>query len=208
MKPRKNTAAFLAALVVLGFAGCHPSVVRDQDGAIAQAIEEIPLDGSITRKKAELSGMAWVGDTLILMPQYPEKFGPNEGTIFAIQKQAILEYLNGKRKEPLTPTKIVLRAPGLKDKIQDYEGFESIGVWNNSIYLTIESGQGHNMRGYLVSGTISADLKEIILDTSRVVEIEPALQMDNRTDEALVITQNKIFTFFEINGADLNQHPA
>jgi hypothetical protein len=32
--------------------------------------------------------------------------------------------------------------------------------------------------------------------------------MDNRTDESLVITQNKILTFFEINGADLNPKPA
>src|SRR5258705_154871 len=31
--------------------------------------------------------------------------------------------------------------------------------------------------------------------------------MDNRTDEALVITQNKILTFFEINGAALNPKP-
>ena len=64
------------------------------------------------------------------------------------------------------------------------------------------------MMGYLVAGTISADLKEIALDTAHVVEIESAIQMDNRTDEALIITQNKIFTFFEVNGASLNPQPA
>jgi hypothetical protein len=62
--------------------------------------------------------------------------------------------------------------------------------------------------GYLVSGTISSDLSEIRIDTSHVIEIQPAVQMDNRTDEALVVTQDKLLTFFEINGAELNPQPA
>jgi len=208
MKTKENIFVLLAVLVAIGIASCYFFALPDRDGSMAQAIEEIPLNGSITKEKAELSGVAWVGDTLILLPQYPEKFGPKEGVLFAIPKQAILDYLDGKSKEPLTPYEIVLSAPGLKDSIHDYEGFESIGSWNNTIYLTIESGKDHNMLGYLVSGTISADQKEIALDTSHIVEIEPAIQMDNRTDEALVITQNKIFTFFEVNGASLNPHPA
>lgn len=208
MKSKKNTLVFLALFLVIGIAGWYFFVLPDTDGPVIQTLEEIPLEGSITKKKAELSGMAWVGDTLILLPQYPEKFGPDEGALFAIPKQAILDYLDGKSKGPLTPYEIVLMAPGLKTNIHDYEGFESIGSLNNTIYLTIESGRDSNMLGYLVSGTISADGKEIALDTSRVVKIEPAIQMDNRTDEALVITQNKIFTFFEVNGTDLNPHPA
>lgn len=207
MKP-KYIIVILGVGVVIGVIGWYLFTWATRNERGGQAIVEIPLSGSIAKKKAELSGLAWIGDTLILLPQYPEKFGPNEGALLAIPKQAILDYLDGKSKEPITPTKITLNAPGLKDSIRDYEGFEAIGFSNQNVYLTIESGKGNHMMGYLVSGTISSDLTAITLDTSHVVEIEPGIQMDNRTDEALVIAQDKVFTFFEINGAGLNPHPA
>lgn len=125
-----------------------------------------------------------------------------------IPRQAILDYLDGKSEVPILPNEILLKAPGLKDSIPDYEGFESIGFRDQIVYLTIESGNDQAMMGYLVSGTISADLQEITLDLSHVVGIEPGIQMDNRTDESVIVTQNKIFTFFEVNGAELNPHPA
>lgn len=203
----KNSIIILSGFILLSLIGWYFFVLPNKVGSSEQPIADIPLTGPITKKKAELSGLAWIGDTLILLPQYPEKFGPNEGILFAIPKQEILDYLDGKSKEPISPTRIILIAPGLKDSIQDYEGFESIGIANQKIYLTIESGKNNNMMGYLISGTISSDLTEIVLDTSQVVEIQPPVQMDNRTDEALVITQNKIFTFFEINGAGLNPQP-
>ncbi|MCZ7666234.1 MAG: hypothetical protein M5U34_02815 [Chloroflexi bacterium] len=34
-------------------------------------ITEIALAGALAEAKAELSGMAWYGDTLIFLPQYP-----------------------------------------------------------------------------------------------------------------------------------------
>jgi hypothetical protein len=205
----KKTIVVLGVFVIIGLMGCYVSAPQQEEtGSSEQSVVDILLSGSITKKKAELSGLAWLGDTLILLPQYPEKFGPNEGALFAIQKQTILDYLDGKSMGPITPYKITLSAPGLKDSIQGYEGFESIAFWNQNIYLTIESGKKSDMMGYLVSGTVSTDLKEIILDTSHVVKIRPPIQMDNRTDEALVITENKIFTFFEINGVDLNPKPA
>ncbi|MEP7134469.1 MAG: hypothetical protein ABI904_06010 [Chloroflexota bacterium] len=172
-----------------------------------QPITLISLGGPIAESSAELSGLAWIGDTLVLLSQYPERFGADEGVLFAIPKQTILDYLDGKSKEPIVPHTIKLKAPGLKDGIKNYEGFEAIGFFDQRVYLTIESGKNDKMMGYLVSGTLSADLTEIDIDTEHIVEIQPPVQMDNRTDESLVITQNKILTFFEINGADLNPKP-
>ena len=36
-------------------------------------IREIPLTGPINSPDAQISGMAWHGDTLVILPQYPEK---------------------------------------------------------------------------------------------------------------------------------------
>jgi len=200
-------------VVVSLIIGCSSSVSQngvepDKQPSVKQSTVASPLKGAITSKTAELSGLAWVGDTLVLLPQYPEKFGVDDGALFAIPKQAILDYLDGKSNEPITPSTIKFIAPGVKDSIHNYEGYEAIGFLNQHVYLTIESGKNSEMLGHLISGTISSDLKEITLDASSLVEIQPPIQMDNRTDEALVITQNKILTFFEVNGAALNPKPA
>jgi hypothetical protein len=151
--------------------------------------------------------LAWHGDTLILLPQYPDHFGKNDGVLFAIPKAAILDFLDGKSKGPLTVTTIQFYAPGLRRGIHDFEGYEAIGFSNEHVYLTIEAGKDAQMMGYLVRGTISADQSEIHIDTSRLVTIPPQVLLDNRTDEALIVTSDRILTFFEVNGAGLNSAP-
>ena len=178
--------------------------VKAENGSVTV----IPLSGPITSKDAELSGLAWAGETLVLLPQYPERFGPGDGALFAIPKSEILNYLDGKSKSPITPSLITFVAPGVKESIKKYEGYEAIDFLDQTVYMTIESGKNDKMMGYLVSGSVSSDLKEIRIDTSHLVKIQPAIQMDNRTDEAVVVMQDKLLTFFEINGADLNPRPA
>jgi len=173
-----------------------------------QPVTLIALDGPIADNKAELSGLAWQGDTLILLPQYPDRFGANEGVLFAIPKKAIMDFLEGKSNQPIIPTTIQFFAPGLKDSIHDFEGYEAIGFSGENVYLTIESGKNEEMMGYLVGGKISDDQSEIRIDISRVVQIPPAVPIDNRADEALIITGDRVLTFFEANGAKLNSDPA
>lgn len=172
-----------------------------------QPVTLIPMDGPITDKDAELSGLAWHGDMLVLLPQYPDRFGGNGGVLFAIPKNAILDFLDGKSNQPITPTTIQFFAPGLKDSIHDFEGYEAIAFSSENVYLTIESGKDEKMMGYLVSGKISDDQSEIHIDTSRMVKIPPQVIIDNRTDEALIVTGDRVLTFFESNGAKLNSEP-
>jgi hypothetical protein len=179
-----------------------------EDGPVTeQAVFLIPLDGPIAKKSAELSGLAWYGDTLILLPQYPERFGEDGGMLFAIPKQMIMDYLDGKSNTPITPTTIKMIAPGLSDSIHDFGGYEAIAFSGRNIYLTIEAGKNEKMMGYLVTGNISADQSEIRIDTTRIVKIPPPLLMDNRAYEALIVDEDRILAFFEVNGKNLNPSP-
>lgn len=171
-----------------------------------QPVQLIQLAGEIASPSAELSGLAWHGDTLIFLPQYPERFGSGDGAFFALPKADILNYLDGKSTAPLSPLKIKLTATGLKESIKDYQGYEAIGFHGDQVFVTIEAGQGTDMHGYLVSGLIAGD--EIKLDASRKVEIRLPIQSDNHADEALIVTTDRVLTFFEINGANLNSQPA
>lgn len=197
------TISIFAGAVVIG--ACFSS--SGQNGSTEQPVILIALDGPLSKSKAELSGLAWQDDMLILLPQYPERFGKEDGALFAIPKNEILDFLDGKSTQPITPTKIRFRAPGLKDSIQGFEGYEAIAFSGQNVYLTIESGKNEAMMGYLVGGQISADQSEIHIDTSRVVKIPPPVLIDNHTDEALIITGNRILTFFEVNGVKLNSNP-
>ncbi len=60
------------------------------------------------------------------------------------------------------------------------------------------------MVGYLVKGEVSADLSEIRLDPKSLSKNPPQARQQNRSDEAIVIADQKILTFFESNGAQAN----
>jgi len=207
MKSKKKLLV-LATLVIFMITGCQNLTDQNELVPFKKSFLTIPLDGPISKKKAEISGMAWMGDTLVLLPQYPEKIGEPNAILFTISKQSILDYLDGKFNEPISPGKINLTMPNLKEMIPDYEGFEAIEFRDQDVYLTIESGKDNHMMGYIISGKISSDSSEIRLDSSTMVKIPPPIQLDNRTDEALIIIQDRIFTFFEVNGASINSKPA
>ncbi|MCE9646343.1 MAG: hypothetical protein K8S20_10125 [Chloroflexi bacterium] len=198
--------ALLALLIAA--AGWYYLQNQNRIHAQEQPVTQLQLAGPIAAAEAELSGLGWHADTLILLPQYPERFGKGDGTLFALPKADILSALDGAHQTPLEPALVSLNAPGLKESIPNYQGYESIAFNGDQVFLTIEAGEGTDMHGYLVSGTISADSSTITLDPSRVTEIPMAFPSANHSDEAILIEGDSILTFFELNGAGLNPAPA
>src|SRR6185369_8834200 len=136
-----------------------------------QSVVSLPLTGPASEPRAELSGLAWYGDNLILLPQYPNVFDENgDGFLYYLPKAQILAYLDGTSAAPLEPKPIQLIATDLTDEIRNYQGFESIGFSDSTAFLTIESGDGTDMQGYLISGTISPDLSQLTLDTTKLAQ--------------------------------------
>ncbi|MFN8413602.1 MAG: hypothetical protein U0Z26_14550 [Anaerolineales bacterium] len=179
-----------------------------------QPMTQIPMlgfvGGPVADAKAELSGLAWFGDNLILLPQYPSVFRQNneDGFLFYIPKAEILTYLAGKDKSPLLPRPIQLIAPGLAEEIPNYQGFEAIGFNGTQIFLTIEAGSNaDDMQGYLISGSIAADLSTLTLDTTKLTKIDPQAHSNNHTDESLLVLKDKVITFYEVNGVGIIPKP-
>lgn len=207
MKPLSNLHLPIFLLILLiALAGWYYSQNLPMTATISeQLVTVLELTGPIAVPEAELSGLGWHGDALILLPQYPERFGEGDGALFALPKADILLALDG--KTPLDPFLVPLNAPGLKESIENFQGYESIAFHEDQVFLTIEAGEGTDMHGYLVSGEISSDSSEIILDTINIVEIPMAFPSDNHSDEAILIEDDSVLTFFEINGAALNPAP-
>ena len=164
----------------------------------------LPLAGPVSQSKAEISGMAWYGETLILLPQYPGRFG---NVVFGIPKSAILAFLSGDSSAPLEPVEIPLIADGLEAQVADFEGFEALTFAGDQAYLAIEASPG-KMMGYVVAGSMAPDLSELRLDPAMLVENLPQVQIENFTDEALLVYDGALFTFFENYGAAFNPAPS
>jgi len=168
----------------------------------------IPLSGGITDSLAEISGLAWYGDYLIILPQYPEIFPTDEGgSLFAISKQDLVAIIDGTATEPISPRVIPFDDSGMGNNIPKYEGFESIGISSNRVFLTIEAESDVGMIGYLVSGEIQPDLSLLQLDAEPIQEIQPQADIENYTDESVLIFDDQLITFYEANGANVNPEP-
>jgi hypothetical protein len=172
------------------------------------AVTAIPLAGPVADANAEVSGMAWYGEFLVLLPQYPGRFqGGEDGALFALPEAEILAFLDGERQAPLEPRVIPFSAPGLAEGIPDFEGYEAIVFWDDCVYLTIEASAGTGMQGYLVSGRMSPDLSSLSVDSSRRTEIPLQGGVANQSDEALLVAGESLLTFYEANGQAINAKP-
>ena len=203
----------LIALTLIGLlGGCapHPTATPSPDGTSApvteQPVQLLPLEGPLASRKAEISGLAWYGDWLILLPQYPARFGDDGGALFALSRADLAAAIDGTRTS-LTPKAIPFDDAGLRNSIAGFEGFEAVAFDHDRIYLTIEASPGSAMLGHLVSGTIAPDLSAIHLQAQPQADIPPQAALSNTTDEALIVTADGLATFYEANGANVNPAP-
>jgi hypothetical protein len=210
-------AVLLVALVVIA-ALLLPSMpprravaptTEPTDSTLTEApVTVIPLGAPLDSPDAEISGLAWHGDSLILLPQYPNFAGQaGDGELYALPRETVEAFLDGDTDAPLEPTAITLDAPGISDLVDGFEGYEAIGIDGDTVYMTIESSGAQGPLGYVVSGTIDADGAVITLDPDTLTEITPQSTPGNKTDEALTLLEGNILTFYEVNGAALNDSP-
>lgn len=177
------------------------------DLPVEHPVIQLPLDGPINTSQAEISGMDWYLDTLVLLPQYPERFGSDgEGAVFLLDKTDIQAYLEGESSATLQPRPIPFISSGLADRIPGYEGYEAIAFSGDRVYLTIESSPD-DMVGYLVTGFVGGDLEWLSLDTSSLLPIQPQTDIPNLSDESIVIFGNRLVTVYEANGTAVNPAP-
>lgn len=167
-------------------------------------VTDIPLRGPVAAPRAELSGLAWYGDILVMLPQYPSRVNQQ---LYALHKDAVIDFLSGRSQEPLQPWPIPFLEQGATDQIAGFDGYEAIAFVGDQVYLTIETRQAFGALGYLVQGTIAPDLSEIRLDPTVVTPIPAQAELPNMSDETLIAVGDQLATLYEANGMIVNLHP-
>lgn len=169
-----------------------------------QPLTTVLLDGTLTLRATEISGLAWYGDTLILLPQFPEKFGRK---LFALPKAAIVDQLTGRNPVPLEAQVITFDDVAVQQQLLGSEGYEAIAFDGNRAYLTIETKRLSGMLGYVVGGEMIPEQNRLVLNPAQLTPVEPQAGFDNMADEALVLIHNQVGTIYEANGFLVNSAP-
>ncbi|MFL7892895.1 MAG: hypothetical protein ACK2UM_16135 [Anaerolineales bacterium] len=179
-----------------------PSPVKESQ------VQMLPLEGPIAIPRAEISGMAWHGDTLIILPQYPHKFPSYQGSgsVFTLHKSDILASFDP-GPEPLSPSQLPLFNSNQLADLPGYEGFEAVAVSGNQIYFSIETNFQGMMQGYMIQGTFLENGQGISLISDTLIEIPTPVQIFNAAYESVFITEGDAVALFEANGRELNPTP-
>lgn len=173
------------------------------------AVIPIPLAGPAVQRNAEFSAMAWYGDTLILLPQYPSFTGDGQSAAYALPKALILAYLDGQAPGPLTPVPISFDYSGVAEALPGFEGFESLAFDGDWAYATTEVTANGQTAAWLLRGSVDADASLVRLDPASLTYIPPQTGLPNFSDEALLVTPDGgLLSLYEANGAAWNPYPA
>ena len=173
-------------------------------------MRRIPLEGPLSQANAEVSGLAWHGDHLILMPQHPFRMSGSAdfGLLFALPRKDIEAFLNGHREEPLRPHPITLLAPQLEERSPMYQGCEALSFNEDRAYLATEAvanAETDAMRGYIFSGILRNDT--LRLNTRRRASLRAQTEAHNMAYEALLTSSERVVALYEANGRNVNPHP-
>ena len=160
---------------------------------------DIPLSGLITNPKQEISGMDLYDNQIILLP---ENLG---GFLYMISKDEIINSLDKENPTPIEPKQPAFHTPDYSKSIPGFEGFEAIAFHGNNVYVTLEAKDDKTMRGYLAWGTIDPTTKEVTIPNENLLELETPIQVKNMTYESLLIHNNHVILFYEVQGMNLQK---
>ena len=164
--------------------------------------KELTLANPYDDPKMEYSGLAWMNDTLILLPQYPN------GYLYAIPKMDLELEINKKEPLPFNPVKIPINDMELKKSVPGYEGFEALVFDGDKVYFMIESEVGESLAGYIIKGRYLSVNDGIELDHNSLIRIETPVGLNNMAFESLILWNDYLIPFYEANGVNVNPSPS
>jgi len=205
----QGAAGTVLVCVALGAAGCGGASIGSAGGAPAAAAATsfapeatpayIALEGPCADATSELSGLAWDGDALVLLPQFPDRL--SDPALFVIERREIADALAA--PHPVEPRAVPLELDGLVEAIDGYEGFEAIAIDGDTVTLAIEVREAPTwMRGVLVHGVIlrGADggMTGVQIDASTAIDLPAPAPIANKAYEAIVDVEGGTLALFEL----------
>ena len=212
---KRLTIALVFALALTAVA----PIALAQEAPPETPVTFIELAGIVAERDAEISGLAWYGDYLLLLTENPFIYATDEyaGMFYALDKADILAYLEAEEPEALEPMEVPIIAPDIVEAVAAFEddvevafdGFESIVFVEDRAYLTIEADtadeEDETMRAYVVSGVVEPDLSAITLDLESYIPVPRQTEFNNMSYESMFAAEDALVLIYEVNGAAVNE---
>lgn len=186
-----------------------PAHASASDSSYAAEVEivSLPLGAPLNHDDMEISGLAWKGDTLVVLPQYPSRHtSGNTFRLYGLARTDIERALAAASPDSLQPTSIPIYSQGLRRAAPSYEGCEALVFANGRIYVLIEAHRDGAMRGFLLTGEASS-LDSLTVDVSMPHVIPAQSPVPNMAYEAMTVSHDTLLAFYEANGAQVNPRP-
>ena len=164
-----------------------------------QSYIEVPLDGLITDRKQEISGMTTYKDNLILLPENLNEY------YFYIPFDEIMNTL--RTGDKILPVQKTFTTRKLKERYSGLDGFEAIAFNGDNVYVMVEVRIDDKMAGLLIWGSIIPSTMEIDIPEENIMLIKPPAQIDNFSFESLTITDGQLIIIYETNGSKTIDRP-
>ena len=163
----------------------------------------IILSGPAGDRTLEMSGLAWAGETLLLMPQYPN---PAKPCMYGIDKSIIKDRIKNPHV-PIKPKEYSLQLNNLVDLVPGFQGFEALCYVRENLYFLIEAETDRHMSSYLVAGNFNEQELTIYFTLDRLIKIDVPAEIHNMAFESLLYTRKSLWALFEANGMNANPEP-
>lgn len=178
--------------------------------AVPAPVTLLPLAGPIATPEAEVSTMCWCGDLLVLVPQHPERFAADDQAlgVFILERREVEAAIDDPDAAPLRPRRIALEAPGLLE-LPGWDGIEAMVSQNGTVFLAVEARVDGRMAGYLLRGRgLSCGAPwRLTVEADAAVPIAVPTDIENMSQESLVVYRDRVAVFFEANGERVNDDP-
>lgn len=175
--------------------------VQMRTGYPEQTVQTIPLAGPAAEPEAEISGLDWFGDVLVLLPQYPDQYDHN---LFGLPRQALAAALSDPGKTPIEPFPIPLVNGSELRSLEGYEGLEAIVFTGSRFYLAVEGRSKGRMLGYLIPGKVLGNLDGLELDLANALLLPPQTSLMNKAYESLLMQDSQVVAIHELAGRETN----
>jgi hypothetical protein len=189
------------------------------------AVRPLPLTGPLQVPESEISGLAWKGDTLVVLPQFPgrppntgrpishDRAGRTEaatGRVWGLSRSALERALRDTAAASLDPFPLSVSLAGIGPSVQAYQGCEAIAFHGQDVYVLVEAAsptagmEGHLFRGRLTSGR---DTTFAHVNVDQPIVLEGQTDLANMGFEALTLPGDTLVALYEANGAHVNPSP-
>ena len=113
---------------------------------VSSSFVDIPLEGLVTDRKQEISGMTKFEDKLVLLPENLN------GHMFYIPLDDIRKSINN--MDTIRPMMSIFTTTNYKESIAGFDGFEAIVFDGNDVYIAVEIRDNEDMAGLLIWGCL------------------------------------------------------